>query len=85
MTWIPRGNRGFPIQWFRVEYKKVKKVGEDWVTAVANIPPSRLSVEIAALEKGLSNHIARFEVMSPPLLMSSPGKVTHFGAKSRTY
>ena len=52
VTWIPRGNRGFPIQSFRVEYKKVKKAGEDWVTAVANIPPSRLSVEITGLEKG---------------------------------
>lgn len=52
VTWIPRGNRGFPIQSFRVEYKKVKKAGEDWVTAVENIPPSRLSVEIADLEKG---------------------------------
>lgn len=57
MTWIPRGNRGFPIQSFRVEYKKVKKAGEDWVTAVENIPPSRLSVEITDLEKGLpSSH-----------------------------
>lgn len=52
VTWIPRGNRGFPIQSFRVEYKKVKKAGEDWVTAVENIPPSRLSVEITVLEKG---------------------------------
>lgn len=52
VTWIPRGNRGFPIQSFRVEYKKVKKAGEDWVTAVENIPPSRLSVEITGLEKG---------------------------------
>lgn len=52
MTWIPRGNRGFPIQSFRVEYKKVKKAGEDWATAVENIPPSRLSVEITGLEKG---------------------------------
>lgn len=54
MTWIPRGNRGFPIQSFRVEYKKVKKAGEDWATAVENIPPSRLSVEITGLEKGQS-------------------------------
>lgn len=52
VTWIPRGNRGFPIQSFRVEYKKVKKPGEEWVTAVENIPPSRLSVEITGLEKG---------------------------------
>ncbi|CAL8402451.1 unnamed protein product [Gadus morhua 'NCC'] len=51
VTWIPRGNRGFPIISFRVEYKKVKKAGEDWVTAVAKIPPTLLSVEIAALEK----------------------------------
>lgn len=54
VTWIPRGNRGFPIQSFRVEYKKVKKAGEDWATAVENIPPSRLSVEITGLEKGQS-------------------------------
>lgn len=52
VSWIPRANRGFPIQSFRVEYKKVKKAGEDWVTAVENIPPSRLSVEITDLEKG---------------------------------
>lgn len=52
VTWIPRGNRGFPIQSFRVEFKKVKKAGEDWATAVENIPPSRLSVEITHLEKG---------------------------------
>lgn len=30
----------------------MKKAGEDWVTAVENIPPSRLSVEITGLEKG---------------------------------
>lgn len=35
----------------------MKKAGEDWVTAVENIPPSRLSVEITGLEKGqLSSH-----------------------------
>uniref|UniRef100_A0A8C9TSZ0 Brother of CDO n=1 Tax=Scleropages formosus TaxID=113540 RepID=A0A8C9TSZ0_SCLFO len=53
VTWIPRGNRGFPIQSFRVEFKKLKK-GEDWALAVSNIPPSRLSVEIAGLAKGTS-------------------------------
>ncbi|XP_066202982.1 LOW QUALITY PROTEIN: brother of CDO [Saccopteryx leptura] len=53
VTWIPRGNGGFPIQAFRVEYKKLKKVG-DWVLATSAIPPSRLSVEITGLEKGTS-------------------------------
>ena len=51
VTWIPRGNGGFPIQSFRVEYKKLKKLG-DWVLATSDIPPSRLSVEIPGLEKG---------------------------------
>lgn len=50
VTWIPRGNGGFPIQSFRVEYRKLKKPG-DWVLATSNIPPSRLSVEITGLEK----------------------------------
>nr|XP_003469322.2 brother of CDO [Cavia porcellus] len=53
VTWIPRGNGGFPIQSFRVEYKKLKKVG-DWILATNAIPPSRLSVEITGLEKGTS-------------------------------
>ncbi|XP_044297583.1 brother of CDO isoform X1 [Varanus komodoensis] len=53
VTWIPRGNGGFPIQSFRVEYKKLKKPG-DWVLATRDIPPSRLSVEITGLEKGTS-------------------------------
>uniref|UniRef100_A0A8D0XH96 Brother of CDO n=1 Tax=Sus scrofa TaxID=9823 RepID=A0A8D0XH96_PIG len=53
VTWIPRGNGGFPIQSFRVEYKKLKKVG-DWILATSSIPPSRLSVEITGLEKGTS-------------------------------
>ncbi|XP_053931506.1 brother of CDO isoform X4 [Cuculus canorus] len=53
VTWIPRGNGGFPIQSFRVEYKKLKKQG-DWVLATSDIPPSRLSVEIPGLEKGIS-------------------------------
>lgn len=53
VTWIPRGNGGFPIQSFRVEYKKLKKVG-DWILATSAIPPSRLSVEIIGLEKGTS-------------------------------
>lgn len=53
VTWIPRGNRGFPIQWFQVEYRKLRKVGDnDWDVAVENIPPSRLSVEVTNLEKG---------------------------------
>ncbi|XP_006864242.1 PREDICTED: brother of CDO [Chrysochloris asiatica] len=53
VTWIPRGNGGFPIQSFRVEYKKLKKVG-DWILDTSAIPPSRLSVEITGLEKGTS-------------------------------
>ncbi|KAF6117601.1 BOC cell adhesion associated, oncogene regulated [Phyllostomus discolor] len=53
VTWIPRGNGGFPIQSFRVEYKRLKKVG-DWILATSAIPPSRLSVEITGLEKGTS-------------------------------
>nr|XP_033798331.1 brother of CDO [Geotrypetes seraphini]XP_033798332.1 brother of CDO [Geotrypetes seraphini]XP_033798333.1 brother of CDO [Geotrypetes seraphini]XP_033798334.1 brother of CDO [Geotrypetes seraphini] len=53
VTWIPRGNGGFPIQSFRVEYKKQKKAG-DWMLATSDIPPSRLSVEIEKLEKGTS-------------------------------
>uniref|UniRef100_A0A8D0HKI3 Brother of CDO n=1 Tax=Sphenodon punctatus TaxID=8508 RepID=A0A8D0HKI3_SPHPU len=53
VTWIPRGDGGFPIQSFRVEYKKLKKLG-DWVLATRDIPPSRLSVEITGLEKGTS-------------------------------
>ncbi|XP_040278794.1 brother of CDO isoform X2 [Bufo bufo] len=51
VTWIPRGNGGFPIQSFRVEYKKMKQPG-DWILATSDIPPSRLSVEISELEKG---------------------------------
>ncbi|XP_029433976.1 brother of CDO isoform X2 [Rhinatrema bivittatum] len=51
VTWIPRGNGGFPIQSFCVEYKKLKKAG-DWILATSDIPPSRLSVEIDKLEKG---------------------------------
>ncbi|XP_049605722.1 brother of CDO [Syngnathus scovelli] len=69
VAWIPRGNRGFPIQSFRVEYKKVKKAGEDWLTAVENIPPSRLSVEITGLEKGTSY---KFRVVAVNVIGSSP-------------
>ncbi|XP_075053536.1 brother of CDO isoform X2 [Mixophyes fleayi] len=53
VTWIPRGNGGFPIQSFYVEYKKLKQPG-DWILATRDIPPSRLSVEISELEKGTS-------------------------------
>ncbi|KAM4795584.1 brother of CDO [Rhinophrynus dorsalis] len=53
VTWIPRGNGGFPIQSFCVEYKKLKQPG-DWILATRDIPPSRLSVEIPDLEKGTS-------------------------------
>lgn len=56
VTWIPRGNRGFPIQCFRVEYKKLRKEGggggSEWEVAEDNISPSRLSVQIKGLEKG---------------------------------
>lgn len=52
VTWIPRGNRGFPIQSFRVESKKLRKGEMDWLLAVDRIPPSRLSVEVTGLEKG---------------------------------
>lgn len=62
VTWIPRGNGGFPIQSFRVEYKKLKKVG-DWILATSAIPPSRLSVEITGLEKG-RNLVSLFLVLS---------------------
>ncbi|XP_028656291.1 brother of CDO isoform X1 [Erpetoichthys calabaricus] len=68
VTWIPRGNRGFPIQSFRVEYKKLKK-GGDWVLATSNIPPSRLSVEIPGLEKGTSY---KFRVRAVNILGESP-------------
>ncbi|KAG9332946.1 hypothetical protein JZ751_013975 [Albula glossodonta] len=43
VTWIPRGNRGFPIQSFRVELRRLGKGGGDWTVAVENIPPSRTS------------------------------------------
>nr|XP_061820803.1 brother of CDO-like isoform X1 [Nerophis lumbriciformis] len=69
VTWIPRGNRGFPIQSFRVESKKVRQAGEDWKTAVDNIPPSRLSVEITHLEKGTSY---KFRVLAVNVIGSSP-------------
>ncbi|XP_065114243.1 brother of CDO isoform X1 [Paramisgurnus dabryanus] len=69
VTWIPRGNRGFPIQSFRVEYKKLRKGGGDWEAAVDNIPPSRLSVEIASLEKGTSY---KFRVLAVNVLGASP-------------
>lgn len=69
VTWIPRGNRGFPIQSFRVEYKKLRKGGGDWEVAVLNIPPSRLSVEITGLEKGTSY---KFRVLAVNVLGASP-------------
>ncbi|XP_053561791.1 brother of CDO [Bombina bombina] len=67
VTWIPRGNGGFPIQSFRVEYKKLKQPG-DWVLASRDIPPSRLSVEITDLEKGTSY---RFRVRALNILGES--------------
>ncbi|XP_028822916.1 brother of CDO isoform X2 [Denticeps clupeoides] len=69
VTWIPRGNRGFPIQSFRVEYKKLRKAGEEWEVAVENIPPSRLSVEITSLEKGTTY---KFRVLAVNVLGESP-------------
>ncbi|XP_056415940.1 brother of CDO isoform X2 [Hyla sarda] len=67
VTWIPRGNGGFPIQSFRVEYKKLKQPG-DWILATSDIPPSRLSVEITELEKGTSY---RFRVRALNILGES--------------
>ncbi|XP_075704455.1 brother of CDO isoform X2 [Rhinoderma darwinii] len=67
VTWIPRGNGGFPIQSFRVEFKKLKQPG-DWILATSDIPPSRLSVEIAELEKGTSY---RFRVRALNILGES--------------
>lgn len=72
VTWIPRGNRGFPIQCFRVEFKKLRKdggAGGEWEVAEDNISPSRLSVQIKGLEKGvpyyphlLNNYVYEFKV-----------------------
>ncbi|KAM9552410.1 brother of CDO-like isoform 1-T2 [Salvelinus alpinus] len=70
VTWIPRGNRGFPIQSFRVEFKKLKgKGGGEWEEAVTNIPPQRLSVEITGLEKGMSY---KFRVLAVNVIGASP-------------
>ncbi|KAJ8276935.1 hypothetical protein GJAV_G00069540 [Gymnothorax javanicus] len=69
VTWIPRGNRGFPIQSFRVEMRQLGKGGGDWRVAVANIPPSRLSVEITGLDKGTSY---KFRVRAVNVLGESP-------------
>ncbi|XP_043929079.1 brother of CDO [Protopterus annectens] len=68
VTWIPRGNGGFPIMSFRVEYKKLGK-GEDWALARSDIPPSRLSVEIPGLQKGTSY---KFRVRAVNVLGDSP-------------
>ncbi|XP_061094874.1 brother of CDO [Conger conger] len=69
VTWIPRGNRGFPIQSFRVEMRRLRKGGGEWSISVANIPPSRLSVEITGLEKGTSY---KFRVRAVNVLGESP-------------
>ncbi|XP_063999325.1 brother of CDO isoform X5 [Pogoniulus pusillus] len=86
VTWIPRGNGGFPIQSFRVEYKKLKKLG-DWVLATSNIPPSRLSVEIPGLEKGTSYkfRVRALNILgeSEPSAASRPYVVS--GYSSRVY
>ncbi|XP_053165917.1 brother of CDO isoform X2 [Hemicordylus capensis] len=85
VTWIPRGNGGFPIQSFRVEHKKLKKLG-DWVPAESDIPPSRLSVEISGLEKGMSY---KFRVRasnilgeSEPSAASKPYVVSGYGNRA---
>ncbi|KAM8976940.1 brother of CDO [Pelodytes ibericus] len=67
VTWIPRGNGGFPILSFCVEYKKLRQPG-DWAIATRDIPPSRLSVEIADLEKGT---LYRFRVRALNILGES--------------
>uniref|UniRef100_A0A8B9REH8 BOC cell adhesion associated, onco regulated n=1 Tax=Astyanax mexicanus TaxID=7994 RepID=A0A8B9REH8_ASTMX len=73
VTWIPRGNRGFPIQCFRVEYKKLRKEGggggSEWEVAEDNIAPSRLSVQIKGLDKGTSY---KFRVLAVNVLGASP-------------
>ncbi|KAK3515531.1 hypothetical protein QTP70_024213, partial [Hemibagrus guttatus] len=72
VTWIPRGNRGFPIQCFRVEFKKLRKdggAGGEWEVAEDNISPSRLSVQIKGLEKGTSY---KFRVLAVNVLGASP-------------
>lgn len=71
VTWIPRGNRGFPIQCFRVEYKKLRKEGGggEWEIAENNISPSHLSVQIKGLEKGTSY---KFRVLAVNVLGASP-------------
>ncbi|MCJ8745824.1 hypothetical protein PDJAM_G00134860 [Pangasius djambal] len=72
VTWIPRGNRGFPIQCFRVEFKKLRKDGGawgEWEVAEDNISPSRLSVQIKGLEKGTSY---KFRVLAVNVLGASP-------------
>ncbi|TSK98449.1 Brother of CDO [Bagarius yarrelli] len=72
VTWIPRGNRGFPIQCFRVEFKKLRKdggAGGEWEVAEDYISPSRLSVQIKGLEKGTSY---KFRVLAVNVLGASP-------------
>ncbi|XP_062841301.1 brother of CDO [Trichomycterus rosablanca] len=72
VTWIPRGNRGFPIQCFRVEFKKLRKEGGgsgEWEVAEDNISPTRLSVQIKGLEKGTSY---KFRVLAVNVLGASP-------------
>ncbi|XP_063063556.1 brother of CDO [Engraulis encrasicolus] len=85
VTWIPRGNRGFPIQSFRVEYRRLKKENE-WAVAVENIPPSRLSVEVTNLEKGTSYKFRVIAVnylgASPPSAPSKPYAVVGGGKTS---
>ncbi|KAK2870062.1 hypothetical protein Q8A67_024454 [Cirrhinus molitorella] len=87
VTWIPRGNRGFPIQSFLVEYKKLRKGSGEWEVAVNNIPPSRLSVEITGLEKGTSYKFRVFAVnvlgASPPSAPSKAYTVVGSGPPNR--
>ncbi|XP_068126997.1 brother of CDO isoform X2 [Hyperolius riggenbachi] len=85
VTWIPRGNGGFPIQSFRVEYKKLKQPG-DWVLVTRDIPPSRLSVEISELDKGTSYkfRVRALNILgeSQPSSASRPYVVSGYGIRN---
>lgn len=58
----------------------MKKAGEDWVTAVENIPPSRLSVEITGLEKGQPSSHPLFKTVALLLKAVYSGSVGVGGA-----
>ncbi|KAI2649002.1 Brother of CDO [Labeo rohita] len=61
VTWIPRGNRGFPIQSFRVEYKKLRKGSGEWefrvlaVNVLGASPPSAPSKAYTVVGSGPPN------------------------------